>query len=123
MRIQSFSSGRYARYWIVGDERAGAGEQRQEAGLGDEALTEPVSSLQQRLEGWKEREAEEEEGRRRTINSGTGADIKSPWVREIKWAAHLGSRDMVKIGKAAVLPGPVRGAELGAEDGVSPAPA
>ncbi len=103
--LQSFSQGRYARYWIVtpppghgarvAEEDENGGARETEAGG-----PERDKRWAQLLSGYATQLAEEEAVRRRTIDGTPGVDLESTWVAEIGWARHLHGKDMVELYQA-----------------------
>ena len=93
--MQSFSKGRWARYWTVaqagsrfasGDDGDGDGD-GDGSDLADDSGYE--SSFDSTLARYSERLAGDEEKRRRTGEPPGGVDVDSPWVAWTGWAEHF----------------------------------
>ena len=92
VKMQSWSTGRYARYWIV---RLAA-----ESGIKVEASD--TQSVMESIiaESTAQLKAEDEE-KLQHGDMQEGIDHDSTWVKEMKWVRHIGSRNLAEIHAAA----------------------
>ena len=102
IRLQTFSKGRYARYWIVKGDGEGDDDvvDSESAHIGDTDGDEWTDMLQQ----YDEICDHEREERRRIVENPTGVENVSTWVREMGWAEHFQDKDKSDIHRASLMP-------------------
>ncbi|SLM36305.1 recq family helicase [Lasallia pustulata] len=98
VRLQSFSHGNRARYWVVRD---GAEESEEEHGS---RITRVDKDWEQMLKEHLGKLDQKEEERRGTVDNPTGAENVSIWVRELGWAQHLGEKNVMDLAQASMMP-------------------
>jgi hypothetical protein len=107
--LQSFSRGRFARYWIVSDPAADSDDgednaRRRGSESGDDSGY--GSGWDEMLSNYSRKLAVDEDKRRRTGEAPGGADVDDPWVTWTGWAEHFRERDLAQISRLSKGPLP-----------------
>lgn len=99
--LQTFSQGRYARYWVVVSEAARPGSATRTAGGDDDDDNRAWEAMVERQD---RRLAEGDKAMRQTAEAPGGADTDSAWVTELGWAKHLRGKDLMQLHAASAAP-------------------
>ena len=116
VKLQTYSQGRCARYWMVDDGEDGAsrGRVRQEDENGREDEDEDESEGEngdgdgdewmRTLREYDEVLERKREERFRVVENPWGVENVSTWVKEIGWAEHLEGKRMDQLHEASLMP-------------------
>ena len=99
VELQTFSQGRYARYWIVGPD---AIKNNQEEGNGidkndQDRSRNNIDRWEDMLDRYNAAVDKDREKRLRTVDNPAGVENVSIWVREMGWARHLEGKDLTDL--------------------------
>ncbi|KAK1659817.1 hypothetical protein BDP55DRAFT_536264, partial [Colletotrichum godetiae] len=93
VRLQTWMRGKYARYWMVGNDEAEAGPDSGNSG-GKDAMELMMAQCTAELNA-------EDAERLRVGDLKEDIDRDSSWVKRLQWVKHFGSRDLLAIYDAA----------------------
>ena len=105
MLMQSFSKGRWARYWTVkraenGFGLANEGDDDDDGDSSDSAVDSGYEfSFDSRLTRYGKRLASEEEEAAKKRRGPGGVDVDCPWVAWTRWAEHFQEKDLAQISR------------------------
>jgi len=102
VKLQTFSHGHCARYWIVAEEE-GQGHSHVSADL-DRAHDANDSEWTAMLSRYDATLGKEHEERRRIAENPSGVENVSRWVQEMGWAKHFEGKDKTAIHLASLMP-------------------
>jgi hypothetical protein len=95
VRLQTWSAGRYSRYWVVRSEDEG-GERPRTQGA-DPSETQVEKLIRESTAAIQE----EDRARVRKGDAEEGIDRDSSWVKRLGWVRHFGDRDKLAVFEAA----------------------
>jgi superfamily II DNA helicase RecQ len=102
VKLQSFSHGRCARYWIVTEEEGQDDNHVNEhLDRADDANDGEWTAMLSRYDAALTKEHEE---RRRIAENPSGVENVSRWVQEMGWAKHFDGKDKTAIHLASLMP-------------------